>query len=65
LIFAGIEPDTLARITREMTAIQQVQAFGPAIRWYNVPRYIPAIDRTIDFFVYFQQVDGVWKVVAL
>lgn len=65
LIFAGIHPDTLATITREMAVIQQAQAFSPTLRWYTVKRYIPTINRTIDFFVYFQQVDGAWKVAGL
>ncbi len=63
-IYAGISRDTLARITREMAAIRPARALGPTLRWYNVPRYIPVIDRTIDFMIYFQQVDGVWKVVG-
>jgi hypothetical protein len=65
LIFAAIPSDTLARVTREMATITPIEQLGPTLRWYNAPRYIPAIDRTIDFFVYFQQVDGIWKVVAL
>jgi hypothetical protein len=65
LIFAGIEPDTLARITREMAPITPIEQLGPTLRWYNAPRYIPAIDRIIDFFVYFQQVDDGWKVAML